>query len=51
LRFLQKELCDEIQGYVLGRPASIETFHALTHRDHVGPDARQSSRAQAARRA
>ena len=33
LRFLRRELCDEIQGYLLGRPAIIETFRNLTHDD------------------
>ena len=31
LRFLNRESCDEAQGYLLGRPASIESFRALTH--------------------
>jgi predicted signal transduction protein with EAL and GGDEF domain len=35
LQFLQKELCDEAQGYFLGRPADIETFRHLTHREDV----------------
>ena len=35
LRFLQNESCDEIQGYLLGRPAMIETFRNLTHDDEV----------------
>jgi diguanylate cyclase len=33
LQFLQNESCDEIQGYLLGRPAMIETFRNLTHDD------------------
>jgi len=33
LQFLQNESCDEIQGYLLGRPAVIETFRNLTHDD------------------
>ena len=32
-QFLQDELCDEVQGYLLGRPASIESFRHLTHGD------------------
>jgi diguanylate cyclase len=32
-RFLQDELCAEAQGYLLERPASIESFHNLTHGD------------------
>ncbi len=35
LEFLRQELCDEIQGYLLGRPAMIETFRGLTHDDVV----------------
>jgi diguanylate cyclase len=35
LRFLREELCDEIQGYLLGRPAVIENFRKLTHDDGV----------------
>jgi diguanylate cyclase (GGDEF)-like protein len=35
LRFLQDELCDQVQGYLLGRPAAIESFRDLTHGDVV----------------
>jgi EAL domain-containing protein (putative c-di-GMP-specific phosphodiesterase class I) len=35
LQFLQKELCDEAQGFFLGRPADIESFRHLTHREDV----------------
>jgi diguanylate cyclase (GGDEF)-like protein/PAS domain S-box-containing protein len=35
LQFLQDELCDEVQGYLLGRPAAIESFRNLTHGDAV----------------
>jgi diguanylate cyclase (GGDEF)-like protein len=31
LQFLQDELCDEVQGYLLGRPAAIGSFRNLTH--------------------
>ena len=31
LQFLQREHCDEVQGYLLGRPAAIGTFRYLTH--------------------
>jgi EAL domain-containing protein (putative c-di-GMP-specific phosphodiesterase class I) len=34
LQFLADELCDEAQGYLLGRPALIENFRHLTH--HAG---------------
>jgi EAL domain-containing protein (putative c-di-GMP-specific phosphodiesterase class I) len=33
LQFLQEEQCDEVQGYLLGRPAAIGSFHHLTHAD------------------
>src|SRR5262249_59251172 len=29
--FLKSELCDEAQGYLLGKPAAIESFYRLTH--------------------
>jgi diguanylate cyclase (GGDEF)-like protein/PAS domain S-box-containing protein len=35
LRFLQDERCDEVQGYLLGRPAPIGAFRDLTHADVV----------------
>jgi diguanylate cyclase len=31
LRFLQDEMCDEVQGYFLGRPAAIGSFRDYTH--------------------
>jgi diguanylate cyclase (GGDEF)-like protein/PAS domain S-box-containing protein len=31
LKFLADELCDEAQGFLLGRPAQIESFRHLTH--------------------
>jgi len=31
LQFLQRELCDEAQGYFLGRPSDIGSFRHLTH--------------------
>jgi diguanylate cyclase len=31
--FLEKENCDEAQGYLLGRPADIKTFAAVTNGD------------------
>ena len=33
LRFLQEESCDEVQGYLLGRPAAIGSFRQYTHSD------------------
>jgi len=35
LQFLHDELCDEVQGYLLGRPAAIGSFRNLTHEDLV----------------
>jgi diguanylate cyclase len=35
LQFLQDELCDEVQGYLLGRPAAIGSFRHITHADGV----------------
>jgi diguanylate cyclase (GGDEF)-like protein/PAS domain S-box-containing protein len=35
LQFLQDELCDEVQGYLTGRPAAIGSFRNLTHADVV----------------
>jgi diguanylate cyclase (GGDEF)-like protein/PAS domain S-box-containing protein len=35
LQFLQNELCDHVQGYLLGRPAAIGSFRNLTHGDIV----------------
>jgi diguanylate cyclase (GGDEF)-like protein len=35
LQFLQDELCDEVQGYLLGRPAAIVSFRNFTHADVV----------------
>jgi len=31
LDFLNTESCDEIQGWIIGRPANIETFRQFTH--------------------
>lgn len=31
LAFLQNENCNEVQGYLIGRPSSIERFRSLTH--------------------
>jgi diguanylate cyclase len=35
LQFLRDEHCDEVQGYLLGRPAAIGQFRHLTHLDAV----------------
>ena len=33
LQFLEAEHCNEVQGYLLGRPAAIRNFRNLTHDD------------------
>jgi diguanylate cyclase (GGDEF)-like protein/PAS domain S-box-containing protein len=41
LQFLRDEMCDEVQGYLLGRPAAIGNFRHLTHggaEDEVAPE-------------
>jgi diguanylate cyclase len=38
LQFLRDELCDEVQGYLLGRPAAIGQFRHLTHGETVADD-------------
>jgi diguanylate cyclase (GGDEF)-like protein len=35
LQFLRDEQCDEVQGYLLGRPAPIDQFRHLTHGEAV----------------
>jgi diguanylate cyclase len=41
LQFLRDESCDEVQGYLLGRPAAIEQFRSVTHDDAVEDSADQ----------
>jgi diguanylate cyclase (GGDEF)-like protein/PAS domain S-box-containing protein len=38
LQFLRDERCDEVQGYLLGRPAAIDNFRNYTHRELVLDD-------------
>ena len=38
LAFLQSELCNEVQGYLVGRPAPITAFSELTHADATSED-------------
>ncbi len=45
LRFLQEESCDEVQGYLLGRPAAIGSFRQYTHMDASLPQAAPMKRA------
>jgi diguanylate cyclase (GGDEF)-like protein/PAS domain S-box-containing protein len=33
MKFLRDQNCDEIQGYLIGRPAAIEEFRHLTHNE------------------
>jgi diguanylate cyclase len=35
LQFLKDEMCDEVQGYLLGRPAAIGSFRQYTHAEVV----------------
>jgi diguanylate cyclase (GGDEF)-like protein/PAS domain S-box-containing protein len=46
LQFLQREHCDEVQGYLLGRPAAIATFRHLTH-DAAAPEISHADRSLA----
>jgi predicted signal transduction protein with EAL and GGDEF domain len=46
LKFLQDESCDQVQGYLLGRPAAITSFRHYTHGDvelDASDDANQMS--------
>jgi diguanylate cyclase len=45
LRFLQEESCDEVQGYLLGRPAAIDSFRQYTHTAAALPQATSAKRA------
>jgi len=38
LDFLKNELCNEAQGFLLGRPAEIETFRRLTNGEDAGDE-------------
>jgi diguanylate cyclase (GGDEF)-like protein/PAS domain S-box-containing protein len=38
LQFLRDESCDEVQGYLLGRPAAIDSFRNFTHTGIVVDD-------------
>jgi EAL domain-containing protein (putative c-di-GMP-specific phosphodiesterase class I) len=39
LQFLRNEKCDEVQGYLLGRPAAIGSFRHLTHNEPAADEA------------
>jgi EAL domain-containing protein (putative c-di-GMP-specific phosphodiesterase class I)/DNA-binding winged helix-turn-helix (wHTH) protein len=45
LEFLEKELCNEAQGYLLGRPDNIEGFRELTHGSALPIDVARGSKA------
>jgi diguanylate cyclase len=47
LRFLQNEACDEVQGYLLGRPGAISNFRNLTHAETVSDASDEISDSQA----
>jgi hypothetical protein len=51
LAFLQNELCDEAQGYLLGRPDNIEGFRDPTHGSTKAPpiDLQRGSKASSSR--
>jgi diguanylate cyclase (GGDEF)-like protein/PAS domain S-box-containing protein len=49
LQFLRDELCDEVQGYLLGRPAAISSFRNLTHAETVLDDVTDEPPAQRAK--
>jgi diguanylate cyclase len=51
LQFLRDELCDEVQGYLLGRPAAIGQFRHLTHTEIVLDDAADDTAAPRAKSA
>jgi diguanylate cyclase (GGDEF)-like protein/PAS domain S-box-containing protein len=50
LQFLRDESCDEVQGFLLGRPAAIDQFRNLTHEDAVdeAPEQMPAPRARSA---
>ena len=39
LEFLKAENCDEVQGFLLGRPTSIDSYRRLTEGSDKDPDA------------
>ena len=47
LRFLQQEACDEVQGYLLGRPGAIGGFRDLTHGETTSDASDETSDAPA----
>ena len=49
LEFLERELCDEAQVNLLGRPGNIEGFRELTHRRARPMDVPRGSKASSKR--
>jgi EAL domain-containing protein (putative c-di-GMP-specific phosphodiesterase class I) len=49
LRFLQNESCDEVQGYLLGRPGAIGNFRNFTHGDAISDAAGEEANASLAK--
>jgi len=49
LRFLQNESCDEVQGYLLGRPGAIGNFRNFTHGDAIADAADEEANASLAK--
>ncbi len=47
LRFLQLEACDEVQGYLLGRPGAISNFRNLTHAETISDASDETSDSRA----
>ena len=45
LSFLRSEHCDEVQGYLVGKPSAIDVFRNLTHDEPNGDDAEQPASA------
>src|SRR5262249_16858825 len=45
LAFLSSELCDEAQGYLLGRPSEIGEFRHITHGETGGIEPGDSAEA------
>ena len=44
LGFLANEQCDEVQGFLLGRPAEIEDFRHVTHKGGVAAESSNVTR-------
>ncbi|WP_213769631.1 EAL domain-containing protein [Bradyrhizobium sp. dw_78] len=49
LQFLRDESCDEVQGYLLGRPAEIGSFRNFTHTESADDDMPEQAPARRAK--